>query len=312
MAKIFILDDEQSITLQYQSILQDIGHTIYFANDVNSFLDMSDELIEESIEIDLYIFDHELGGGETSLFLFNIMLEEDNHDFENKFIVATAHALDNITLDYAKYGSLGHLIKPIHQSQLIQTVNHALAKIEYIRQQKYNWEDAFEILEAEGFLDSLNDLEKDNNTLRQQYDALVTIYQSLLDNLKGKYGEDITRQYDVALDAVNKLNVGFDVIYKYSDVFDMTENFLDDARSIMKDDKLVFLNLINFLAKIKNNPFNYRQRKLEGADSLYEYYLGRNHSYRLYFKKNEGGVLRLERFGHKNVQNKIIDTLRKD
>jgi|26BtaG_2_1085354.scaffolds.fasta_scaffold04680_3 FixJ family two-component response regulator/Txe/YoeB family toxin of Txe-Axe toxin-antitoxin module len=307
MANIIILDDEKSITSEFSGYSQAMGHIAYECQTREDVLDTIDALHEKKEKVDLFILDHDLGEGDTSLKLLRILNKYDYMDYQNRFIVATGHALVNITKDYAKFGSMGHLIKPIHQSQFNHTVTHALSRIEYFNNQEENWESAYELLEDMKIIDSIDELTTNNIKINEQYLALNDIYNKLVSEIKDKQGEDIVKAYEAASESVNNIKGGFGIIYDYSNGMTFTPKFLEDSEFFYNKDRMLFFRLLSYLKRIGDSPLDYRVKKLNGAgENSYEYRVGRD--YRLYFSRHEES-LQLERFAHKNVQDNIIKSL---
>jgi len=87
----------------------------------------------------------------------------------------------------------------------------------------------------------------------------------------------------------------------------ITASFWSDIENVFHYERLHFFILQTYLNKIRKNPFAYRIKHLiGGATGHYEYRVGK--SYRLYFRR-EGDLIILERFGHKNLQSKIVNYL---
>lgn len=308
MANILLLDDDKSITSEFAAYVQEMGHTGYECQTRRDVLGAIKTIEENSQQIDLFVLDHDLGGGETSLKLLRLLDKREYTDYQNRFIVATGHASTNITQDYAKFGSMGHLIKPIHQKQFTQTITHALSRIEFLNNQEENWQSAYQLLEDMNLLDSLDELKKNNIEVNEQFLALKDIYDQLIADVKDKQGEDVVRAYEYASTAVNRIKGGYEIIYDFAGDMTLTSKFTEDVQQIYSKDRVLFFRLLSYLGRISDNALEYRIKKLNGAgDNAYEYRVGRD--YRLYFSRQEEGVLQLERFGHKNIQDKIIYSL---
>lgn len=305
MANVILLDDEVRILEEFSAWVRDLGHNVYTCQDIIEVLNLVDDLQEQDAEIDLFVFDHNLKDGVTSLDLIDQFNEDGNLVYKNRFIVATGIATSEVAESYVKYGSMGHLIKPIHQAQFTQTINQVLAKIEYESSQKENWESAYEMLENMGLLDSIDELKRSNEEINESYLALKQIYEQLQKDLL-VYNKDQAKAYEIASESFNKTNLSFDLIYRYQGYMVYSDKFLEEVERIYKKDRLLFFRLLNYLGKISENPIDYRIKKLHASDNLYEYRIGRD--YRLYYSKQNDKIL-LERFGDKNVQDEILHNL---
>lgn len=308
MANILLLDDEKSITSEFALYVQQMGHTSYECQTRRDVLMAMKTVNDNDERIDLFVLDHDLGDGETSLKLLRVLDKRENADYQNRFIVATGHASTNVTQDYAKFGSMGHLIKPIHQAQFTQTVNHALSRIDFLGNQEENWQSAYQLLEDMNLLDSMDELKKNNIEVNDQFLALKDIYDQLLAEIKDKQGEEVVKAYEYASDAVNRIKGGYEVIYDFAGDMIFTSKFEEEIQQIYNKDRVLFFRVLSYLSRIRDNALDYRIKKLNGAgDNAYEYRVGRD--YRLYFSRHDKGVIQLERFGHKNIQDNIIHNL---
>ena len=308
MANILLLDDEKSITSEFASYITDMGHKGFECQSSGDVLDTLEKMSDNNEQINLFVLDHDLGGGETSLKLLRILDKQEYSEYQNRFIVATGHASTDITQDYAKFGSMGHLIKPIHQNQFTQTITHALSRIDYLNNQEENWQSAYQLLEDMNLLDSMDELKKNNIEVNDQYLALKDIYDQLIADVKDKQGEDVVKAYESASNAVNRIKGGFEIIHDFADDMKFTPKFIDDVEYIYNKERILFFRLMNYLGRINDSPDEYRIKKLNGAgNNAYEYRVGRD--YRLYFSRQEEGNIQLERFGHKNIQDNIIHNL---
>lgn len=306
MNNIVLLDDEQEILEQFSGFVKNMGYTPYTCRNISEVLRVRDEIYARDERITLFILDHELGG-ETSLKLLRLFDKKNFQDYKNKFIVATGHAKDEITHDYAKFGSMGHLIKPIHENQFRQTVQHTIKRIEYAEAQREDWESAFELLESEGLINSVDELKKNNEEINSQYLALKQIYDDLVEDLKDKNGEDIAKAYESAGNSINRISGGFNLIFDINQNLKLSDRFTEDAKEVYGTNKILFFSLLNYMRRIDDAPLSYRIKYLTSTKGLYEYRTGRD--YRLYFTKTDNKI-QLERFGHKNIQEKIIETYR--
>lgn len=306
MANIILLDDEVQILEEFSAWVKSMGHNVYICQDIIEALNLVDDFQEQDIEIDLFVFDHNLKDGVTSLDLINQFNEDENLIYQNRFIVATGVATIEVAESYVQYGSMGHLIKPIHQAQFTQTINQVLAKIEYESNQKENWESAYEMLENMGLLESIDELKRSNEEINESYLALKQIYEQLQKDLL-VYNKDQAKAYEIASESFNKTNMSFDLIYHYQGYMIYSDIFIKEVREIYGKDRILFFRLLNYLRKISENPNDYRIKKLHANDNIYEYRIGRD--YRLYFSKQDNKIV-LERFGGKNVQDEILHNLK--
>nr|WP_312177581.1 hypothetical protein [Moraxella sp. CTOTU46934] len=307
MRNVILLDDQKEITNEFASYIREIGLIPYECQTIDEALEVIDTFKDKDEAVELFVFDHDLGMGDTSLNLIKTLEDEGYTDYQNHFIVATGLDSDDVTYDYAKYGSMGHLIKPIHKAQFLQTVKHVLKRIEYATTQREDWQSAYELLESEGLLDSIDDLKKNNEEINNQYVALKEVYDKLVEDLKDKKGEDIAKAYESASNSINRISGGFDLIFDINQNLKLSDKFTEDAKEVYSTNKILFFSLLNYMKRIDEAPLAYRIKYLTSTKGLYEYRTGRD--YRLYFTKTDDKI-QLERFGHKNVQEKIIETYR--
>ena len=306
MSKIIVVDDEKQITEQFSEFLKGIGHTPYAANTIDEALGIVDRFVQNVEEPDLFILDHDLSNGDTAI-NFLKLLEHDSVYFRDKFIVVTGQAQDQTTESYSKYGSVSHLIKPVHKQQFEHAVKHALYKIE-LNSLREDWELAYEVLEKEGVLKSLESISSYNNKINDQYITFKNLYEELLEKTKESDARELALAYERASDAINYTEGEFDLIRKYqNENFKFTKSFIDDVKDVFKTNQILFLSLLNYLGRIQESPNAYRIKSLDpAAPGSYEYRVARDK--RLYFKRLDGAIV-FTRYGHKNNQIKILHNL---
>lgn len=307
MSKIIVVDDEKQITEQFSEFLKGIGHTPYPANTIDEALEIVDNFVEQSEEPDLFVLDHDLTNGDTAISLLKVLEQEESVYFRDRFIVVTGQAEDQVTESYSKYGSISHLIKPVHRQQFEHAVKHALYKIE-LSVLREDWELAYEVLEKEGVLDSLKSISSYNDKINSQYLTFKNLYEELLEKTKKSDAKELALAYERASNAINNTEGEFDLIKKYqNEKFKFTKSFIDDVKDVFKTNQILFLSLLNYLGRIQESPNAYRIKSLDpAAPGSYEYRVARDK--RLYFKRLDGAIV-FTRYGHKNNQIKIFHNL---
>lgn len=306
MPHILVVDDELRIRKTWASLLEASGHTVVSVGDVDAALDAIEKsCINDGEEFDLILLDHDLGD-EKGLDLIRLLEPEQT---AYKVIVITGHENTAIAKDYAKAGSIAHLIKPVSNAQFYNAIAAALERQALYRDQYEDWQQAYSLLEKMGMLESVEQLKSDFIRRDEDYNALKQIYDKLLDDVRtaGTKEAALADAYQRASDALNATKGGIETILDYLEFFQITSSFWRDVKSSFSSDRLYFYILLQYLKKISENPLSYRIKHLTGgAPGHYEYRVGR--SYRLYFRK-DNDVITLERFGHKNIQDKIITYL---
>lgn len=306
MAHFLVIDDEPPIRKNWCSLLKAEGHTYDEASDVDEAIATIEQSeTDEGVPFDLLLLDHNLGD-ETGIDLVQYL---DNDYCENRIVVITGNKQRSLPREYANFGSIAHLLKPVTNDQFYATVEQTLELRSLLIDRKQDWEDAYSLLEELGLLDSLDKLKGEARAARSQYTQLYSTYQKLLEDLDKAGGREqkIAAAYDKATSTLNESQASFDSIYEFLSHFAYTQSFLDDAYEIFTSERLQFFLLQAYLKRIVEHPESQRIRNLRGsADGHYEYRVGR--SYRLYFRF-ERPMQVLERFGHKNLQPKILEFL---
>lgn len=306
MAHFLIVDDEDFIRREWKELLNNENHTYIEAVDV----DQAIEAIEQSEKIegepfDLILLDHNLGDENGDVLLKYL----DFDYYQHRIIVITGHGSVSLAKEYAKVGAIGHLIKPVSEIQFYNTIASALERRAIYVDEKENWQSAYQLLEDIGLLDSIEQLKVDSAKVVEQYESLKLTYEQLITDLQKAIGKEseIAGAYKKATDNLNSAPGGIDSIFPFLEGFMITSSFWSDIENVFSSDRLHFFILQAYLKRITSNPYSYRIKHLVGGTTgHYEYRIGRN--YRLYFRKKEGVII-LERFGHKNVQDKIIKFL---
>jgi len=312
MAHILLVDDKASIRDSWRKLLASTGHTTVDAGDVDEALIQireSQKNPEVADGFDLILLDHDLDGGEIGIDLIKELDLIDPAYYQYRIIVITGHEETHIAKEYAKLGVVDHLIKPVSEAQFHNTIVAVLERRDLYINQKEDWQQAFDLLEKNGLLESVETLKENSKQVNEQYDALKQIYDELLADLKraGTKEGEIASAYQCATDALNASKIGISSIVPTLDFYKVTRSFIQDLKQIFATDKLRFFILHNYLKRIKDAPLEFRIRQLNGgAPGHYEYRAGRD--YRLYFRKLDDEII-LERFGHKNIQDNIIEYL---
>jgi CheY-like chemotaxis protein len=130
MANFLLVEDEPRIRAHYRSLLEKAGHICSEAEDVPGFLRaVEGSECGEELPIDLIILDHHLGvsTGLNALDTLHSILGPNCCKY--LFVVATGSPDLKLDAAYRKYGSLGHLVKPIdlNINQFWATIEGALA-----------------------------------------------------------------------------------------------------------------------------------------------------------------------------------------
>ncbi|MBD2730258.1 response regulator [Nostoc sp. FACHB-892] len=308
MAHFLIVEDEAFIRREWKFLLDKENNTYVEAADVDQAIEAIDKSEEECEPFDLILLDHNLGDEKGVNLLEYIDLSYCQH----RIIVITGDGSIPLAREYAKIGAIGHLIKPVSEVQFYITIASALERRYIYVDEKENWESAYQLLQEMGLLDSIEKLNADSAMLLDQYQALKAAYNELIHDLEKASNKEseIAQAYKKAADTLNLIPGSFDSIIPFLYGFFLTPTFLSDVKKIFTSDRLQFFILQSYLKRIKENPSAYRiTRIVNTAITHFEYRVGKN--YRLYFRK-EGNTIILERFGHKNIQDKIISFLDKN
>ena len=118
MAKVLIVDDEEMDRLLERRIIEDAGHTPYFANDGEAAL----EVYKEN-DIAVVITDLRMPNVD-GLRLIRDLLAHDS----SAAIIAVSGAADQLE-KAEEYGALSALIKPVEPEELVETVQEALENL---------------------------------------------------------------------------------------------------------------------------------------------------------------------------------------
>ncbi|MBR8829732.1 MAG: hypothetical protein N5P05_001316 [Chroococcopsis gigantea SAG 12.99] len=303
MAHFLIIDDEQFIREEWKSRLDRRQHSCEEAANVDEALEALEHSEKPNCEpFDMILLDHNLGD-ETG---FDVLENLDKDYYQNRVIVITGQGTSYLAKQYATLGVIGHLIKPVSETQFECAIEAALQRRNIYVDQKENWESAYEVLEREGLVTPISELEADSAQIREQYAALKSIHEQLLADLKqaGDRESALSQAYQKAGEALNATAGGIKSILQFLNPFKITASFWSDVEYIFDSDRLQFFILQSYLQRIADNPLGFPVKHLAGgATGHYEYRIGRN--YRLYFRR-EASTMILERYGNKNIQDKII------
>lgn len=121
MAKILIVDDEESIRLSFASILQELGYEIFTATNQSDAV-----AILNSNRIDVAIVDRLLGS-ENGMDLVEYIKKE--CPFSTKILISAYPSFDSASEGF-KHGLFAYLQKPVKVKELCETVERAIAKSE--------------------------------------------------------------------------------------------------------------------------------------------------------------------------------------
>lgn len=305
MAHFLIADDEPSIRRDFRLLLESQNHTCVEASDriqVNKAVKLSAEIGDP---FDLILLDYDFGDGTTGL---QVMQKLGTDYCEHRVIVLTGSRNASLPSEFARLGAIGHLLKPISEDQFWVTIGSALTRREQFIDKKEDWEAALELLHRNGVLEGLENYDVLNKQLANQLEALKAINNQLQLELRqaGKREEEIARAYEKASNTLGSVPGDINVICSSLHDFGFTKPFLSDVKTLFDKDRLHFYVLTSYLKRIEAHP-DYPHRVLTPRASSHEYRVGR--SYRLYFRRDDSRKVILERFGHKHVQEKIIDYL---
>ncbi len=310
MCNFLIVDDESFIREYFRSLLEARGHICEEAsNQYEAIRKIKKGIQGQGTAFDLILLDHHLDGGQLGI---DILRHPDvGLAFaKDRVIVITGDQDEALAEEYAEWGAIGHLLKPLpSESQFWVTIKAALSRLKRIEQQQ-DWEEAYTLLEELGLLESIDQLREDVRHYSEQYIALKQIHEQLLSDLKHAGGQaaDIEKGYEIATKSLNDTLVfSIQSIIPFLHFFKFTNHFWKDVEDLFNKDRLHFFILQSYLKRIHEHPEAQHSRDLSGHH--YEYRIGR--SYRLYFRpaNDDHKTLVLERFGHKNRQDEIISFL---
>lgn len=311
MAKFLVVEDEAHIRELFLQFISDDANTSHEATgveDIYEALEAVESSIKDNDKFDLILLDHNLGDKTGLNFLEKLEEEFGSDYFIDKFIVMTGYTDRTIASNYSQRGSIAHILKPVSKEQFLITIDSALIRIEN-NNNKIDWQLAIELLDKEGILPSIDKVETQNQQLLEQYEILKSTYEKLLNDIQqaNNKQEEISKSYEKALTFLNSANFDIESIKSVLDNFEYTPEFWKDIESLFKTNRVQFFILQNYLSRLIENSVNPQCKKLAGLDNYSEFRVGRD--YRLYYSKF-GSTWKLERFGNKNIQNRIIRYLR--
>lgn len=307
MAHFLIADDEPGIRRDFRSLLESRSHTCVEASDriqVSEAVKSSES--ETGEQFDLILLDYDFGDGTNGL---QVMKKLGIDYCEHRVIVLTASRNFKLSTEFARLGAINHLLKPVSEDQFWVAIESALTRRELYIDKKQDWESALAILHKYGVLEGIESYDAVNKQLASQLESLTFINEQLQQELRqaGRRKEEIAKAYKKASDAVCTVPGDISIICDSLRNFEITKPFLLDIEALFEKDRLHFYVLVSYLKRIDNHP-DYPYRVLVGRASGHaEYRVGR--SYRLYFRRNDSSKIVLERFGHKQVQEKIVEYL---
>jgi len=310
MRHFLIADDNHQVRRSFRGLLESQHHKCEEAKDIPEILRLvhkSQSNTEDANDFDLILMDFDFGDGTNGIQAINYLAKKFGGEYcEHRVIVITGATDRELPAEFARLGAIGHLIKPVNETQFWASIDSALTRRELYVEKREDWESAVKLLDNLGVLEGIEEL----NTYAQEYENLKTIHEQLLSDLQQAGGRDsqIASSYQYATEALNASPGNFQTIYSFLKSFGFTQKLISDAEDIFHSDRLQFVILQCYLQRIAASPQSYQIKHLApGATNHYEYRVGRN--FRLYFRKAVEGRIILERFGHKKIQPKIISYL---
>lgn len=307
MAHFLIADDEAGIRRNFRLLLESKGHTCIEASDRPGTIKAARASISGTSEpFDLILLDYSFGDGTTGL----DVMEKLGLDYcDHRVIVLTGSRQQGLSSEFTRLGAINYLLKPISSDQFWVTIESALTRRELFVNKREDWEAALDLLDRVGVLEGIETYNTVNQQLASQLESLKVINNELQAELRqaGQREEAVARAYEKASEALSTVPGNINIIAGSLQSFSFTEPFLSDIERLFDKDRLQFYVLASYLKRIEMHP-DYPYRVLAGrAADHAEYRVGR--SYRLYFRRDDAGEIVLERFGHKTVQERIIDYL---
>lgn len=260
----------------------------------------------EDYDYDLVLLDHQLEASTKTLTGLSVLdrLEKKNEGvniLSSKFLVLTGYDDSSVARDYERYGCLEQLIKPIEKPQFKVAMIRAWTKLR-LGEEESDWEEAYNLLSGMGLIQSLESLQRDIENAA----GLQQLYDELKQQVSGKLPKEQLASFEAARKALASGAGSAGSILPYLEGYDVTEGFLRDVNQAFHKDRLAFWILQAYLKRFQQQEGRVRNLHI-GPTGHAEYRIGR--SYRLYFREAEGRKI-LEHFGHKNVQQTIIDNLK--
>ena len=120
-AGILVVDDERLIVSTLESGLRGANYTVFVATNANEALNIARE---HNKEIDLAILDIRMPGM-SGIELSSLLIEQ----YRIHSLFLSAYANQALVDDAIGRGALGYLIKPVEISQLVPSIEAALARI---------------------------------------------------------------------------------------------------------------------------------------------------------------------------------------
>lgn len=309
MAHFLVADDEPGIRRDFRLMLESRAHTCVEACDrIQASRAVKVSESETSESFDLILLDYDFGDGTTGLQL----MEKLGIDYcEHRVIVLTGSRNFKLPSEFARLGAINHLLKPVSEDQFWVAIQSALTRRQLYIDKKEDWESALATLHKYGVLEGIESYDAVNKQLANQLESLKAINEQLQQELKqaGRREEEIAKAYEKASNALCMTPGDINIICDSLRSFEATKPFLSDIETLFDKDRLHFYVLVSYLKRIENHP-DYPYRLLAGrALGHAEYRVGR--SYRLYFRRDSNNRIILERFGHKHIQEKIVEYLSK-
>lgn len=307
MAHLLIADDEPNVRNSIKLLLDAQNHTYNEAGSIIEIVKAVQKSEKDNEEpYDLILLDYNFEGATGIDAIRHITARMGSEYCEHRIIIITGSNQRGLAAEFASLGAINHLLKPISQEQFWITLESALTRREIYIDKKNDWETALELLENRGILEDINVL----NEISRQHEELKYIHNALLDDIARSEGREssIAKAYEKASEALNNSPGKFETIFTLLVNDGYTNSFVRDIQDIFEKDRLHFLSLQSYLNKINNEAVSSFEKHLSpGATNHYEYRIGR--CYRLYFRRASNGRKIFERFGHKNVQDRIIHYL---
>jgi len=284
MSVFLIVEDEQNHRDQWSKWLQQKGHSTVHAIDVFSGIEVFQKIEQQLYdEPDLILLDHGLGDDYGISLIDDVVKRKifSEEYFRDRIILITGSHNISLGPEYTRRGAIGSLIKPVSEPQFWMTIESALEYRRLFVDQMTDWEQAIKVLEDQGFLKPLEDLQG----IQDSYNGLKETYEKLIEDIRSASGnkQHIAEAYTKAYNALESSLV--EDIGNISEVlqnFKYTDRFIEDIQNVYSRDKLYFFIFQSYLSRIASDPRSLRSRNLKVTENrFFEYRIGRE--YRLYF-----------------------------
>jgi CheY-like chemotaxis protein len=233
MHHFLIADDNQQVRRSFRGLLESQQHRCEEAQDIPEILRMvhkSQSNVEDANDFDLILMDFDFGDGTNGIQAINYLTKKFGEEYcEHRIIVITGATDRDLPGEFARLGAIGHLIKPVNETQFWASIDSALTRRELYVEKREDWESALRLLDNLGVLEGIEEL----SAYAQEYENLRTIHEQLLSDLQKAGGRDsqTATAYQYATESLNASPGNFQGIYSLLKNFGFTQKLISDVSS---------------------------------------------------------------------------------